>query len=158
MRNFLPTLFAASALCAAGAVVAAPVTDADLARQAKYAEAKQRFFDRIDTNHDGKISRAEYQAWVDGRFDKLDVNHDGVVDASEIASSPVAAERVQKRAEHFVKRYDASGSGKVSKSDFETKEMARFDKLGAGADSLTAEQFAAAHKRGPHGAPKTSAQ
>lgn len=151
MRNFFSTLLAAGALCAVGAAVAAPVTDADIAKSNRRAEAKQRFFDRIDTDHDGKISRAEYQAWVDGRFDKLDANHDGVVDANEVAQSPMAAERAQKRAEHFVERYDTSGSGKVSKADFEAKEMARFDRIGDGADAVTAEQFAAVHKRGPHG-------
>lgn len=156
MRNFLSTVLAAGALCAAGAATAAPVTDADIARSAKHAEARQRFFERIDTDHDGKISRTEYQAWVDRRFDRLDANHDGSVDANEIAASPAAAERVQERAQRFVERYGSDGSGKVSKADFEAKEMARFDKLGAGADSLTVEQFAA--KRGRHGARDASAQ
>lgn len=156
MRNFLSTVLAAGALCAAGAAAAAPVTDADIARSAKHAEARQRFFDRIDADHDGKISRAEYQAWVDGRFDRLDANHDGSVDAKEIAASPAAAERAQKRAQHFVEHYGGGDGGKVSKADFEAKEMARFDKLSAGADSLTVEQLSARHGR--HGARDASAQ
>ena len=152
MRNFLSTVLAAGTLCAAGLAAAAPVTDADIARSAKHAEAGQRFFERIDTDHDGKISRAEYQAWIDGRFDRLDANHDGSIDAAEIAASPAAAERVQKRAERFVQRYATGDSGKVSKADFEAKEMARFDKLSAGADSLTAEQFTAGRRHAHHGA------
>lgn len=158
MRNFLPTVLAAGALCAAGMAAAAPVTDADIARSAKHAEARQRFFDRIDTDRDGKISRAEYQAWVDGRFDRMDANHDGSVDAKELAASPAAAERAQKRAERFVQRYDAGASGKVSKADFEAREMARFDKLGGGADSLTAEQFATKRGHGHRGPRDASAQ
>lgn len=151
MRFHLPILFAAGALCGADAVVAAPVTDADIARTAKRTEARQHFFERLDANHDGTISRAEYQAWVDRRFDRLDANRDGVVDANEVANSPAKAERARKRAERFVERYDASGSGKVSKTDFEARQMAHFDRLGGGADSLTVEQFAAARQHGRHG-------
>jgi hypothetical protein len=111
----------------------------------RHGEWRQKIFDQIDTNHDGAISRAEYQAWVDGRFAGLDTNGDGVINADEVATSPAAAERVRKRAEHFVRRYDSSGSGHVSKADFEAKEMQRFDRLGNGADSITADEFAAAH-------------
>lgn len=158
MRNPLSILLATGALCAAAAAVAAPVTDADIARDARHAEAKKQFFDRIDADHDGKISRAEYQAWVDTRFDRLDANHDGSVDAQEIAASPARADRAQKRAERFVQHYDKSGDGKVAKADFEAVEMARFDRLGAGADALTAEQFAAARGRGHRGAHARSGQ
>lgn len=154
MRSTFSLLMAATALCATGAALAAPVTDADIGRANKRAEFQQKLFDQIDTNHDGKISRAEYQAWVDGRFDKLDTNHDGVVDATEIANSPATAERVQKRAERFVQHFDTSGSGKVSKADFEAKAMKRFDRLADGSDSVSAEQFTAAGPRGHGGRPQ----
>jgi hypothetical protein len=151
---FAPLLFGVGALIAVGTAVAAdPTGDAATTRASKRAEIRQRFFDQIDTNHDGVVSRAEYQAWVDGRFDKLDSNLDGHVDANEIAHSAATAERVQKRAEGFVKRYDQSGSGTVSKTDFEAKAMARFDRLGAGADTLTIDQLAAGRHRGGAQAP-----
>lgn len=117
---------------------------------AEYRAPELARFNKIDTNHDGVISRAEYQAWVDGRFSKLDTNGDGVVDADEIATSPAAVERVQKRADKFVSHYDTSGSGQVSKSDFEAKEMQRFDRMSDGADSITEGQFAAAHRPFAH--------
>ncbi|HEY0233387.1 MAG TPA: EF-hand domain-containing protein [Dokdonella sp.] len=153
MRKILPTLlasalFGACALTAAGMAFAAdPAATGTTATTpgAKRAQFRQQFFDKIDTNGDGVISRAEYQAWVDSRFDKLDSNRDGSVDANEIASSPATAARVEKRAEGFVKRFDQSGDGKVSKSDFEAKEMARFDKLSGGADTLTEDQLRAQH-------------
>ncbi len=135
-------------LCATGAALAAPATDADVTRSAKRAEFQQKLFDQIDTNHDGTISRAEYQAWIDGRFDKLDTNHDGVVDATEIANSPATAARVQKRAERFVQHFDTSGSGKVSKADFEAKAMKRFDRLAGGGDTVSAAQFTAPRQHG----------
>ena len=153
MRKILPTLlasalFGACALSVAGTALAADPTATGTTAPtpgAKRAQFRQQFFNKIDTNGDGVISRAEYQAWVDGRFDKLDSNGDGSVDANEIASSPATAARVEKRAEGFVKRFDQSGDGKVSKSDFEAKEMARFDKLSGGADTLTEDQLQAPH-------------
>ena len=98
MRNIVLTAFTLSALLAAGAASAAtrPERRHDTPRRRPApAEWRQQFFDKIDTNHDGTISRAEYQAWVDGRFAKLDTNGDGIVDADEVATSPMAAERVR---------------------------------------------------------------
>lgn len=157
MRKTLSTslaaaLLGAGLLAAAGSTLAADAaTDAAATPAGHRADVRQRFFDQIDTNHDGVISRAEYQAWVDSRYAKLDSNGDGSVDAQEIIASPAVAQRVQARAEGFVKRYDTSGTGKVSRSDFEAKEMARFDRLSGGADTLTADQLAAhrGRARGP---------
>ena len=155
MRKIVFTTFTLSALLAAGAAAAAgPDSGATPAAApgAKAQQWRQQFFDKIDTNHDGVISRAEYQAWVDSRFEKLDTNGDGVVDADEVATSPAAAERVEKRAEGFVRRYDTTGSGQVSKADFEAKEMQHFDRLSNGADTVTEDQFMTArpfqHRRG----------
>jgi hypothetical protein len=151
MRNIAFTALTLSMLFAAGAASAAapaPTGDATPAPGTKQSEWRQRFFDKIDANHDGVISRAEYQAWVDSRFAKLDSNGDGVVDADEVASSQAAAERVQKRADGFVRRYDTTGNGQVTKADFEAKEMQHFDRLSNGADTVTQDQFAAA--RGQH--------
>jgi len=153
MRNTLPTLLAsaltgACALAVAGTALAADTSaPGTTAPGAKRAQFRQQFFNKIDTNGDGVISRAEYQAWVDGRFEKLDTNGDGSVDANEIASSPATAAHVEKRAEGFVKRFDPSGDGKVTKADFEAKEMARFDKMSGGADTLNEDQL-----RAPRGA------
>lgn len=154
MRKMIPTLLASAlfgvcALTAAGTAVAADQMNNNASTHVdRRVDARQRFFDKLDTNHDGVVSRAEYQAWVDSRFDKLDTKGTGSIDASDIVNSPANAERAQKRADRFVKRYDSTGTGKVSKADFEAKQMARFDRLSGGADSLTAAQFATAGKAG----------
>lgn len=154
MRKLLPTLLA-TALLGTGALATASAAtpDADTTsadRAAARDAARQHFFDTIDSNHDGVISRTEYQAWVDARFAKLDPQGTGSVTAAQVAASPATAARVQKRAEAFVKRYDTSGTGTVTKADFEAKEMARFDSLSGGSDTLTPKQLAAAH-HGRHG-------
>ena len=46
--------------------------------------------ERLDTNHDGRISRDEMRASVDRRFDKLDTNHDGFVDQAEMDAARAA--------------------------------------------------------------------
>ncbi|MEO7432541.1 MAG: hypothetical protein ABIR62_11015 [Dokdonella sp.] len=152
MRTPLPT-FALSALIAALAFTgfahaADSATDAGDAHAARRGQARQQFFFvQLDTNRDGVVSRAEYQAWVDGRFSAFDDNRDGRVTADEIERSPATAARVQKRAEGFIKRYDQSGTGQVSKADFEAKAMKRFDRMSGGADSVTEDQLMA---RGQH--------
>ena len=153
----LPTLvFATGSLLAAGTVFAGtPDAAAEGARHARRAAMQQRMFERLDADRDGQVSRAEYKASVDARFDKLDANGDGSVDADEIARSPATAERVNRRAEGFIKRYAAEGSNKVTRADFEAKEMARFERIGGGADSVTQAQFAKPHQ--PHRRDKAGA-
>ncbi|HEY6940666.1 hypothetical protein [Dokdonella sp.] len=136
MRHILPLLFALAGLAGSACAADAPGGAPD--RAARRAEMEQRFLDRVDANHDGTVSRAEYATWVDARFARLDGNGDGRVDADEIARSPETAERVRKRAVRFVNRYDSSGSGSVSKADFEAKAMARFDRVAGGADTVEA--------------------
>ena len=154
MRKIVSAALTLTALVAAAAASAATPAPAGAAPDATpHGNWRQQFFDKIDTDHDGVITRAEYQSWVDGRFAKLDANGDGNVNADEVATSPIAAERVQKRAEGFVRRYDTSGSGAVSKADFEAKEMQRFDRLSNGADSISEDQFAAARPFKRHRGP-----
>ena len=41
------------------------------------------YYDKIDTNKDGVISKAESQAFNDKRFDELDTNKDGNISKDE---------------------------------------------------------------------------
>lgn len=43
-----------------------------------------RMLQRLDTDGDGTVSRAEYRAQAIKRFDRLDANHDGFIDQSEM--------------------------------------------------------------------------
>jgi hypothetical protein len=45
----------------------------------------------MDTDKNGKISRAEYMAFMAAEFDRLDVNHDGELDLKELEQSQLTA-------------------------------------------------------------------
>lgn len=149
-----PFILTGLATCLLGATAAGAADTTNTNPHAAHrAQFEQKMLDKIDTNHDGVISRAEYQAWVDSRFAKLDGNGDGVVTASEIAQSPATRQREERRAEMFVKRFGKDGSNEVAKADFEASQMARFDRIGGGADTVTADQLmpkrgAVRHHRG----------
>ena len=42
---------------------------------------------RLDANHDGKISAAEFRDPELAKFNKIDTNHDGVVSVQELQAA-----------------------------------------------------------------------
>jgi len=48
-------------------------------------DALGRWFDRVDTNHDGAIDRAEYLADAARQFAAMDLDKDGVITPAELA-------------------------------------------------------------------------
>lgn len=92
---------------------------------------------QLDTNGDGKISRAEF----DAQFDRLDTNHDGVIDATEAKAAPPGpgTRRLARLAER---------DGKISRAAFD----APFDRLDANHDGvLDAAELQAARAQGGRG-------
>jgi Ca2+-binding EF-hand superfamily protein len=51
---------------------------------ARLRDMAQKRFDRADSNHDGKLSEAEFDVPAQKIFDHLDRNHDGVITADEL--------------------------------------------------------------------------
>jgi hypothetical protein len=43
------------------------------------------WFDRIDTNHDGFVDKAEFMADAEAQFASMDLNHDGIVTPGTLA-------------------------------------------------------------------------
>lgn len=54
------------------------------AREKRRAEREKRFFDSLDTNHDGVISQDEIKAHADMMFAKLDTKKTGSLSADEL--------------------------------------------------------------------------
>ncbi len=42
----------------------------------------------FDSDHDGRVSQAEYVRYMSRGFDAMDVNHDGILEAAEVPPSP----------------------------------------------------------------------
>ncbi len=40
----------------------------------------------MDTDQNGKVSKAEFMAYMEAEFDRLDVNHDGALDVKELTA------------------------------------------------------------------------
>ena len=76
---------------------------------------------RLDTNGDGKVTRAEYGA----PFDRLDANKDGFIDATERAALPQGGPGGGGNGGRMA-RLDRDGDGKLSRAEFEAP-FARID-------------------------------
>ena len=127
----------------------------ETARSQARAQFAQRHFDKLDANHDGVVTQDEFVAAATARFQQVDTQGTGRVTASEIASSPKAAERASRMAEHVVQRLDTNGDGVVSQDEFLAAAKKRFshmDRNGDGfidADELPAHRWAHGGKAAP---------
>ena len=72
---------------------------------------------RLDTNHDGKISPQERQAAGHARFKALDANGDGFVTREEAMAE--AEKRIAARTDRMFKLADTNGDGKISQAEFD---------------------------------------
>ena len=87
-------------------------------------------FDRLDTNHDGVITKEEFQADVAARFARLDTNHDGKVSPEERAAArpgggggrgmagDMTLADIQAQAERRFDRLDTNHDGKIDQAEF----------------------------------------
>jgi hypothetical protein len=86
---------------------------------------------RYDTNKDGFVDRAEWDAGQEARFKELDADKDGKLTKEELfAQSRSTADRALERQDAFFRRMDADRDGFVSKAEFMAqagKNFARCD-------------------------------
>ena len=79
--------------------------------------ATGEYLARMDTDGDGRIALAEYQAWMGYAFEQMDANHDGQLTADEL---PGGKGQTISLAEHretlsaMFRRQDADGDGFLS--------------------------------------------
>lgn len=120
------------------------------ARRQPIAEAlATSFFERLDTNKDGKVARAEAEAAGQQFFDKLDANKDNEVSAQE-ADDGARVMREEELRERF-KALDENGDGRLTLEEAKVPAMF-FERLDTNHDKLaTREEFQAVAKLNPGG-------
>jgi EF hand len=68
----------------------APAVAPDPAEVAAASPEALRLLKLMDIDKNGKISHAEYMAFMEAEFQRLDINHDGELDLKELVKSQLA--------------------------------------------------------------------
>ena len=99
--------------------------------------------DQADANHDGKVTKQEYNDARAALFARMDRNGDGFIDDAD--SREGANERGQRAAAALRGRIDSNGDGKVSKEEFVNAPTMLFDTIDADTNGeLAAKELDAA--------------
>ena len=109
---------------------------------------------RADTDHDGRVSRAEYDAAASQRrsdwFDKLDLDKDGYITQEEMRQARETRQaNMRGRMDEKFKEADANGDGQLSLDEVQAKMprlASRFNDLDADKNGqLSKEELAKGH-------------
>jgi Ca2+-binding EF-hand superfamily protein len=130
--------------------------------RADYLKTVDARFARVDTNHDGSISRQEMVAQqqrdlqaarakiaqdLQAKFRQLDTNKDGQLSLQEfLAAAPQI--KTTETPDQMVQQLDTNHDGKVSPDEFRAPDIAKFNRIDANRDGIVtqAEMQAASRK------------
>lgn len=120
-------------------------------------------FAALDADKDGKVTKAEVEAFRAAKVKAMDANADGKISAEELAAPRIAAatDRIKARSAEMVKKMDSDGDGMLSAAELAARpgpEML-FDRIDANSDgAVTQDEVDAArqamhekHGKGGHG-------
>jgi len=99
----------------------------------KHSRAAE-WFKSMDTDGDGQISQAEFDAGKPDRFSKFDLDADGKVTLEEMKQAREQL-REQRMKRHF-EALDADGDGAVSEDEMRARHNERFARLDADKDGF----------------------
>ena len=97
---------------------AAVLSVAASAAQAQPRPDPANLFAKADANHDGLVTRAEFQAAVVARFHRFDRNGDGVLSQDDVPASLRAMHPELPRLNQWRARFDSDHDGTVSLAEF----------------------------------------
>ena len=90
-----------------------------------HAQGVQRagdYLSRMDTDHSGRVSLPEFQAWMGYAFERMDRDRDGVLRAGELPGSrgaPISLAAHRESLAQTFRRQDRNGDGQL-----DAKELA----------------------------------
>lgn len=165
IRNIL---FATSMLCAFSGVAMANEFEAPPAQGGTSGQMGDQHFARVDSNHDGVLTREEARAAHSAQFVAIDADRDGFLTREEMRTHHATQVRevrvrVQSRAqERHMSTLDANNDGNISRQEWnsarqrmeEQKEKARLDRfntLDTNRDGQLSRAEMEAGQRGQHG-------
>ena len=80
-------------------------------------QSGQDRFQQLDSDGDGEITQAEFQAHAEARFAKVDADGDGFVTGEELKAAGEA--RKAERSAKMLERFDTDGNGSLDASELE---------------------------------------
>jgi Ca2+-binding EF-hand superfamily protein len=148
-------LFAATALAVAAlALPAAQAAESNTT--AKPRPSRTDFFERVDLNKDGVISKEEMVVYRHRRFTEIDANGDGTITREEfmaysVRPKPASATSSDARKAKYFDRLDANKDGVISGEEWDQVAEKQFAALDADKDGkVTKEEIASARERFHH--------
>lgn len=111
---------------------------------------KGRFMKHFDTNNDGSVNMAEFNAAAAERFKRMDADASGVISKDEFRA--YMRTRKDERKQQRFGRMDSNGNGSVERDEFLAHKQARaerkFSRMDKNADgSVSKEEYASCKKR-----------
>jgi hypothetical protein len=105
---------------------------------------------RYDTNKDGFVDKAEWDAGQEARFQQLDTNKDGKLSKEEMFARSRADDRQLERQDRLFRRMDRDRDGFVSRAEFMAHAERNFARCDADKDGrITAAECRQALRRQP---------
>lgn len=114
-----------------------------------HGEFAERMFNQMDANHDGAVTKKEFDAFHDKWFEQMDTNHDGKITREEMeaAHQKMAVQAMGRFKERFDEA-DANHDGALSKEEAQKMPFLaqHFDEIDANHDGkVTMDEIKAAH-------------
>lgn len=113
------------------------------------------FIAQADANHDGNITRAEWDAARAARFTQQDADHNGSLSATERphwggngGQPPAGGQPPGGGQHHGMMNADTNNDGNISRAEYDAQSAAMFQHLDADNNgTITAAELQAAHDR-----------
>ncbi len=117
---------------------------APAAAQLRERPIGEDWFSRADANHDGVVTRAEYQAYRLDLFGRLDRNGDAMVSPADFPRLASAGPKLYRRLTQVLEEADRNNDGAVSREELNASPMRFFERLDTDHDGkVTAAEAAA---------------